>query len=302
MSQRPAFIYHPDYEMDIGQHVFPTVKFRLIKEQLLLEGLIRADEVEEPPLASDEDLLTVLDPAYLDDMRHCRSTERTIYSELPITDEIINGCIRCAGGTILAVERAVKCGGACHFGGGFHHGFADHAEGFCYINDVAIGAAVACARGWAKKVAIIDADVHQGNGTARIFQSNPNVFTFSIHQELLYPPKQKGDLDVGLPNLVGDDEYCKTLERAMQRILRDFQPDLVIYVAGADPFEDDQLGDLGLSFEGMKRRDRIVIRPLAHARIPFATVTAGGYARKVEDTVELHVQTVRVAIDALENL
>jgi len=296
---RPAFIYSPDYEMDIGRHVFPTSKFRLLREELARRVLVAPEEIELSPPATDEQLLSVLRVDYLTDLRRFHHSSSTVRSELPITPQIIDGCIRTAGGSILAVQRALERGGACHLGGGFHHGFADHAEGFCYINDVAVAAAWALACSWAQRVAIIDVDVHQGNGSARIFQNNPNVFTFSIHQENLYPLKEHGDLDIGLPDGIGDEGYLMELERGLEAVIDGFRPDLAIYVAGVDPYQGDVLGSLGLTFGGMRLRDEAVIGRLARERIPFVTVTAGGYAEALRDTVELHVQTVATAIHAL---
>lgn len=294
---RPAFVYHPGYEIDIGKHVFPTQKFRLLKDRLVAEGLIAEEEIEYPEKASVDDLLLVLEPEYIKDLRGSSHTDRTFRSELPLTPGIVEGCIRTAGGTILAARRALEKGAACHLGGGFHHGFAGHAEGFCYINDVAIAAAWVRAQGLCGRVAVIDIDVHQGNGTALIFRDEPSVFTFSIHQEHLYPIKETSDLDIGLDILAGDDTYCDALMEAMARILRNFQPELAIVVAGVDPFAEDRLGSLGLSWRGMERRDRIVIESLARARVPFVTVTGGGYALDVADTVALHALTVRITLD-----
>lgn len=299
---RPAFVYHPAYEIDIGAHVFPTQKFRLMREQLLAQGLCREEEIEEPPKATDEELLLVLEESYLRDLRRYRHSASTMRSELPITEEIIEGVACTAGGTIHCVRRALENGvGAIHIGGGFHHGYPDHAEGFCYINDVAIGAAWALERGGAKRVSVIDLDVHQGNGTAACFADDRRVFTLSIHEEHLYPfPKEPGSLDAGLEARIGDAGYLEVLQRVLPRAVEDFRPDLAIYVAGVDPYEEDRLGGLGLSWGGMRERDRLVLEALVGGGIPFVTVVAGGYAMEVSDTVGLHVQTVRVALQALD--
>lgn len=296
---RPAFVWHPDYEIDIGRHVFPTQKFRLYKERLVAGGLLREEEIELPEHATDEELLSVLEFEYLQDLRGHVHTERTVRSELPISRGIVQGCVRTAGGTILAARRALERGACVHIGGGFHHGFAGHAEGFCYINDVAVAAAVALQRGWCSRVAVIDTDVHQGNGTARIFRGEPRVFTMSIHQDLLYPPKQESDLDIGCHEEIGDDGYCALLAPAVEKVVREFRPELVLVVAGVDPYEGDKLGNLCLTFAGMERRERITLEPLARAGIPFVTVTGGGYSRVLDDTIALHAQTARVAIETL---
>ncbi|MBI5154699.1 histone deacetylase [Candidatus Poribacteria bacterium] len=298
-NARPAFICSPEYEMDIGRHVFPTVKFRMVRDALVAQGIAAEGEIEDCAPATDEELLAVLHREYLADLQSYRHTPRTIRSELPISAEIVRGCVRCAGGSILAARRAFERGAACHIGGGFHHGFAGHAEGFCYINDVAVAAAAARRSGLCRRVAIIDTDVHQGNGTAHIFRNEPDVFTFSIHQEELYPVKERSDLDIGLPAHAGDRTYCDHLRGAVSGIREDFSPQLVIYVAGADPYEGDQLGSLGLTFAGMEERDRIVIEPFIAAGVPLVTVTAGGYAHDVRDTVALHVLTIRIVADAL---
>lgn len=299
MSKRPAFVWHADYELDIGRHVFPTSKFRRVRESLIADGLVADGEIQTPDHATDAELLSVLAPEYLADLRAYRHTARTMRSELPITREIVEGCVRAAGGTVLAARRALEVGAACHLGGGFHHGFAGHAEGFCYINDVAIAAATLRAEGLVKRVAVIDTDVHQGNGTAAIFKGVDEVFTFSIHQQDLYPVKQQSDLDIGLPHPIGDAGYMAALSPAIDRIVREFRPELAIIVAGVDPYEGDQLGELGLTMAGMEQRERATIAPLVRAGIRFVTVTGGGYARRLDDTVALHAQTVRVAIEEL---
>lgn len=298
---RPAFVWSPHYEMDIGRHVFPTEKFRLTMERLVAEGRMERAEVLDAPMPSDEELLAVLEPEYLRDLRSARHTHRTYGAELPISEEIVRGVSYTAGGTILCMRRALECGAACHLGGGFHHGFADHGEGFCYVNDVAIAAEAARREGLARRIAIVDTDVHQGNGTARIFGATPEVFTFSIHQELLYPfPKvDRSDLDIGLPATPGERTYLGALERGLRTAVDEFRPDLLLYVAGVDPYEGDQLGDLGLTMETMKERDRMVLARVRQAGIPFVTVTAGGYARELSDTVALHAQTVAVALEVL---
>ncbi|MDX2177421.1 MAG: histone deacetylase [Candidatus Sumerlaeia bacterium] len=297
---RPGFVHSPAYEMDIGAHVFITSKFRRYREASEREGLLQPHEVEAPHAADDAELLAVLEAEYLADLRGYRHTARTRRSELPLSREIVEGCVLCAGGSILAVRRAVERGCAIHFGGGYHHGFAGHAEGFCYINDAAIAAAVALRRGWASRVAVIDTDVHQGNGTARIFAGEDRVFTFSIHQENLYPMKERSDLDIGLADECGTSVYLRELERGLRVVLDQFQPDLALYLGGVDPYEHDRLGGVGVTMEGMAERERLVLGALAEHGIPFATFTAGGYALDPDDTVRLHVLTARAALEAFE--
>ena len=179
-----------------------------------------------------------------------------------------------------------------------HHAFAGHAEGFCYINDLAVAAAVLLAEQRVRRVAVVDLDVHQGNGTAHIFRSRPEVFTFSMHQENNYPvPKELSNLDVGLDDGTGDNSYLAALSPALERVW-EFAPELVLYQAGADPFHDDQLGGLALSFAGLEARDRAVIGGCVERGIPVATTLGGGYARRLEDTVRIHATTSRMAVHA----
>lgn len=298
---RPIFVWNPDYEIPIGRHVFPSVKFRLLKEALVERGIVREGEVEISEPATDDQLETVLDSRYLKALRTYEHSEATIRSELPISRPIIEGVVATAGGSIRCAVRALKHGAACHLGGGFHHGYGDHAEGFCYINDVAVAAGVVFREGRAKRITIVDTDVHQGNGTANIFFSIPEIFTFSIHQEDLYPrPKEAGDLDIGLPQDPGADVYLDELQRGLGISIDGHRPDLVIHVAGVDPFEEDQLGRLNLDRVTMARRDELVANHCARLGIPLMTVVAGGYARRLEDIIDLHVQTVEAVIDAYD--
>lgn len=298
---RPAFVWSPAYQVDIGRHVFPTEKFHLLKELLVALKVISPEEVETPPKATDEELLTVLTPEYLAALRAYIHSAATIRSELPITRSIIEGMTVSAGGSILCARRALERGLACHLGGGFHHGYPDHAEGFCYINDVAIAAAVVLGEGLARRVAVVDTDVHQGNGTAAAFRGRDDVFTFSIHEEDLYPrPKERSSLDIGLPSFPGRETYLRELDRGLQAAIGGFRPDLVIHAAGVDPFEEDQLGSLGLDRATMSDRDRAVARACFERAIPLMTVVAGGYARRVEDTVLLHARTVEVSVEEWE--
>lgn len=290
-------VYSPNYEADIGAHVFVTAKYRLAAEQLLAEGVIRPGDLVEPVPATREELARVHTSEYLDDLLHLVDSHRTRRSELPLSEEINAAYLLAAGGTIQACRFALtEQERACsHLGGGWHHAFADHAEGFCYLNDIAIGVRAMQAEGRVKRAAVIDCDLHQGNGTAHIFLNDPSVFTFSIHQENNYPAKQQSDLDIGLEDFAGDDEYLAALEEAVPRIYDEHNPDLIVYLAGADPYFNDQLGSLRLTMHGLEHRDEIVLREAAKRKIPFVTATAGGYARHVNETVNIHVQTIRVA-------
>jgi acetoin utilization deacetylase AcuC-like enzyme len=191
---------------------------------------------------------------------------------------------------------------ALNLAGGFHHAFPDKAEGFCYINDVAVGVAEVQATDLTDRVMVVDCDLHQGNGTAYIFQGDPHVFTFSVHQENLYPLKQKSDCDVGLMNFCTGDKYMANLEKHLLPALDKHRPDLVLYVAGADPYEKDQLGMLLLSIEDLRRRDDLVIGACVERDIPVAATLAGGYAPDVNDTARIHYGTARALADHSENL
>jgi len=211
-----------------------------------------------------------------------------------MSSQIVNAYYLATAGTCLAAKLALKHGGGMNLSGGFHHAYADRAEGFCYLNDVAIAARQLQKVDDVGKVVIVDCDVHQGNGTAHIFQGDNSVFTFSMHQRDNYPAiKEKGDLDVELPNGVGDDEFCEELSGSLERISAEFEADFVFYLAGVDPYEHDQLGGLELSIDGMRRRDRLVLEWCRASKTPVAVVLAGGYAMNTDDTVQMHCNTYR---------
>ena len=294
-----AVVHHPDYYADIGAHVFPTEKFSMVLEGI---GRIVGDAsscVHAPSPATREQLLRVHTAEYLADLDACRRTPRTMFSELPLTRHIANAYYLMAGGTCLTAVLAMEKGCAMNLGGGFHHAFADRAEGFCYINDVAVAARDVQAQGRAERVAVIDTDLHQGNGTARIFQDDPNVFTFSIHQENLYPPKEQSDLDIGLEDGAGDDEYLEKLKSGLDAVFSRFQPQFVLCVGGVDPYHGDLLGALRLSKEGIRTRDTMVFRACRDQGCPVAAVLAGGYAADLRDTVEMHINTYLAMGDVL---
>lgn len=291
------FVWSPKYEIDIGAHVFPTSKYRLVRELLLEQEICAVDDFLVPVPATRDQLELVHSAEFIDDLLNLRRTSRTVHSELPLTREIVDGYILAAGGTILACRAAmaVTPSIACHIGGGFHHAFADHAEGFCYINDIAVGVRAIQQEGRIQRALVIDCDLHQGNGTARIFQDDPEVFTLSIHQENNYPLKQKSDLDIGLKDLTDDKEYMVHLQTALPSVLDSHKPDLILYVAGADPYQHDVLGGLNLTIEGLAQRDGYILHEAVSRRIPIVTVTAGGYAIKVTDTVKIQAQTCKIA-------
>ena len=293
---RPAFVYHPDYFVEIGAHVFPVEKYPGTRKALIDSGDTTLEEWIEPPNATREELLLVHTPAYLDEFLSGKMGPRTAFSEFPLTPAIVRAYVRGAGGTIVACREALARGFAANCGGGFHHAFADMAAGFCYLNDIAIGIRVLQHEGKIARAAVVDCDLHQGNGTARIFEDDDSVFTFSIHQENLYPVKEKSDWDIGLEDHAGDERYLDELARALPRIMERARPDFVVYQAGADPFEEDQLGDLGITRRGLLERDRLVLSECAHRGIPCAVTLGGGYARRLADTVAIHAGTLRTMI------
>ncbi|KPK69702.1 hypothetical protein AMJ82_05015 [candidate division TA06 bacterium SM23_40] len=294
---KPAFIYSPKYRVDIGSHVFPIAKYDLVADRLIELGLASRSDLLDPPSPSREDLLAVHTLTYLEDLDELRWTERTCRSELPLTREIVDGFMLAAGGTILTCVEAMKRGAAVHIGGGLHHAFADHAEGFCYVNDVAVGIRGLQRTNAASHVLVVDCDLHQGNGTAHIFRHDPSVYTFSMHQENNYPLKEESDLDIGLADGTNDEEYLSRLNEVLPRLFDTHLPELVVYLAGADPYCGDQLGGLDLSIEGLRRRDELVLGESKVRGLPVAILLAGGYAWDTQDTVEIHINTCRTALD-----
>ncbi len=290
-----AFVYSPHYFADIGPHVFPIEKYRLLYDKLRKEARFPKQAFIEPATALEEDLRRVHTAEYLSDLKHCRVTPRTQFSELPVSAEVIALFVLAAGGTIAACCQAVQNGWSVHLSGGFHHAFAAKAEGFCYLNDLAVGTRYVQAAGLAGTVAILDCDLHQGNGTAAIFSGDDSVFTFSIHQRNLYPLKEKSDLDIHLDNGVADEVYLGHLRTVIPDILAAFAPDLVLYQAGADPYQDDQLGNLSLTIAGLASRDELIFTECRERQIPVAVTLGGGYAHHTEDTVTIHYNTCLAA-------
>ena len=295
MKNKPAFVYSEKYTVNLGEHVFPVQKYRMVYQRLASEGLIIPDNLFLPVFPERRDLLLVHTPEYLRDLENLAFSPRTMFSEIPLTRKIVEGYKLFAGGTILAGQKALEKGMAIHLGGGFHHAFPSRGEGFCYINDVAVGIRRLKRDKLIEKALIVDCDLHQGNGTAFIFQEDRSVFTFSIHQENLYPVKEKSDLDIGLPDFTGDEEYLAKLSSTLLQIWQSFKPDIVYYLAGADPYEDDQLGQLKLTKAGLKKRDNWVISKCLEKKVPLVILLAGGYAFRVEDTVDIHCHTCRIA-------
>jgi len=281
-------VYSPRYHIDIGRHVFPTLKYQL------LAGRIAPYPFVEPATAAWDDLALVHSRDYLNKTRSGTLTAAELVQlEVPWSPAVVEGFRLMSGGTIAAARRVASGEErvAFHIGGGFHHAFANHGEGFCVFNDVAVAIRVLIRDRVIARAAIVDLDVHHGNGTALIFENEPNVFTFSMHQQNNYPLfKPRGSLDIGLDDGVSDSSYLKRLEPALEQVFA-HRPEIVFYLAGADPYRDDQLGGLHLSKAGLRERDRTVLRACAIRKLPVVVVLAGGYARNIEDTIDIHYAT-----------
>lgn len=290
-------VYHDAYNFRLRGHVYPTHKYSLIRDRLLAERIAGESDFVRPEPATDEDLLLVHTARWIEHLREGSLTHlEEAALELPYSASMTRAFWLAAGGTILAARLALEDGIGFHIGGGWHHAYADHGEGFCALNDIAIAIRRMQKDGRIERAMVIDADNHHGNGTASIFAADPSVFTLSIHQYANYPSnKPPSNLDIDLADGVGDDEYLRRLTEGCHQALAEFSPDLVIYVAGADPYREDQLGGLSLTMEGLTARDRFVFSLLRERKVPVAVTLAGGYARNVEDTVTIHVNTVKAA-------
>ncbi|HEV2418711.1 MAG TPA: histone deacetylase [Terriglobia bacterium] len=290
-------VYSDQYDLNLGEHVFQSIKYKLTKEKLVSDGVVSAGDVLAPDPASDDDIARVHTHEYIRKLKEgALSYQEIMTLEVPYSPQLVNANWFAAGGTTLAARRAVEDGVAMNVGGGFHHAFPNHGEGFCVIHDVAVAIRRLQADGVVQTAMTVDCDVHQGNGTAFIFRDDPTVFTFSIHQERNYPAfKPPGDLDVNLADGVGDEEYLTALDKGLDASLGRFAPDIIFYIAGADPYYEDQLGGLKLSFDGLMSRDRLVFEKARRKNIPVTVTLAGGYARHVEDTVQIHANTARMA-------
>lgn len=290
-------VYSDRYDLNLGEHVFPSVKYKMTRDKLVEDGSARPEDFIEPEPASDEDVALVHHRNYIQKLKTgTLSYAELLRLEIPYSPELIQALWLSAGGSILAGRIALQDAAAVNLGGGFHHACPDHGEGFCVLHDVAIGIRRLQRDNAIRTAMTVDCDVHQGNGTAEIFAGDRTVFTFSIHQEHNYPhPKPPSSLDVNLEDGVGDDEYLTALERALDQSFAALKPDLLFYLAGADPYREDQLGGLRLSLEGLERRDRTVFEKAREQRVPVAVTFAGGYARRLADTVRIHANTVRIA-------
>jgi len=319
-------VYSEKYFLPIGEHVFRADKYRLIIERLTHQAAIDESDLLAPSAACESDVMLVHSPHYISKlMEGSLSAREELQMEIPYSPQVVGTFMLHTGGSILAAERALKDGICINVGGGFHHAFPDHGEGFCMLNDIAVAIRTMQKRGLIQRAMTVDCDVHQGNGTAAIFSKpgpgsptlrsatpptlsstrgemvqgcSRDVFTISLHQENNYPfVKPPSSIDVNLPDGCSDDEYHSWLDNALSSALRQFEPQLIGYVAGADPFREDQLGGLNLSLEGLKRRDELVFRVARARDIPVMVTFAGGYAVHVEDTVSVHCNTILAAAD-----
>lgn len=287
--------YSPYYFADIGEnHVFPIRKFELARDRLVAEKTLALAEIIEPQPATIADVQLVHTADYVTRLRAGTLTAREVRRlGLPWSKSLVRRSFLATNGTIQAAKYALQHGVASNLAGGTHHAFPDRGEGFCVLNDVAVAIRVLQKENLAKRFLIVDLDVHQGNGTAFIFKDDDSVFTFSMHGAKNYPLfKEPSTLDVELPDKIGDQEYLRILSQNLPGIFA-FEPDIVFYLGGADPFENDKLGRMGLTMLGLKRRDEIVLEYANAHRIPTVTTLSGGYARDISDTVEIHCNTIR---------
>ena len=295
--------YTPRYYADIGQsHIFPIRKFELVRDKLLAEGTLQPAELIEPAPAGIADVLLVHTDDYISRLCNGSLTVKEIRRlGLPWSESLVQRSFYAVGGTIAATEAALVDGYSSNLAGGTHHSFNDRGEGFCVLNDVAIAICAMRARNLFRRAAIVDCDVHQGNGTATIFDGDPGVFTFSMHGANNYPLfKAHSTLDVELPDGTSDAEYLETLAEHLPAVLRS-NPEIVFYLAGADPYKSDKLGRLALTIEGLRERDAYVLRECCESEVPVVTVMSGGYGKDINDTIEIHCNTIRVVKEVFES-
>jgi acetoin utilization deacetylase AcuC-like enzyme len=291
-------IFHPSFTVDLGTHVFPAQKYRLVRDRLLETGLADHGDFVTPRPATDEDVLRVHTAEYVRKIKagDLSAAERATL-EVPWSPALVEAAWLAAGAAIEAARRARADGCAIALSGGFHHAFADHGEGFCLIHDVAVATRALRASGEVGRVAIIDLDVHHGNGTASIFAGDPDTFTVSLHQEHNYPDvKPPSRVDIGLPDGTSDRPYLDALAQVLPQALAT-APELLWLLAGADPYERDLLGGLALTQSGLRARDQLVFSAARRAGVPVAVTLAGGYAERTSDTVTIHANTVAAAAE-----
>jgi acetoin utilization deacetylase AcuC-like enzyme len=291
-------LYSDHYVIELpANHPFPIQKYRLTREQLVAEGSLGPDDLLEPTLVVPTDVRMVHTDEYWEQLTTGTLSASAIRRlGLPWSEALVQRARASVQGTLTAARIAIRHGVAVNLAGGTHHAFPDRGEGYCVLNDIAITIRCLQRDAWMQRMAVIDCDVHQGNGTAAIFANEPDVYTFSIHGANNFPlVKVAGTLDIGLPDGTGDEEYLRTLETTLPRILTEFRPGLVFYLAGADPHERDRLGRLRLTHAGLRRRDESVLQACRDAGIPVAITLGGGYGQDIQDTVEAHCNTIRAA-------
>ena len=295
-------VYSDSYDLNFGQHVFPTEKYRLVHDRLLSDGFASAQDFFAPEPASDEQILLVHKPEWVTKLKTGSLSYFDLMKlEIPYSEQMVKAFWLATGGTILASRNALRDRIGFNIGGGYHHAFAGHGEGFCAIHDVAVAIRVLQKEDAIKRAMVVDCDVHHGNGTAGIFAGDASVLTLSIHQFENYPTeKPPSTIDINLPDGVGDEEYLHELKEDLEPAIREFRPDLLMYIAGADPYREDQLGGLALTMDGLKARDRLVLETALGAGIPVSIALAGGYARNTDDTVTIHCNTAKVAKEVLQ--
>lgn len=291
-----AWNRHYAYNLPSG-HRFPMEKYNLIPEQLLYEGTVQIDNFFSPQEISEEQILTIHQPLYWQKLKTGQLSRQEIRKiGFPYSDDLITRERMIAQGTKDGVDYALKNKVAMNVAGGTHHAFTDRGEGFCLLNDIALAAHYALSKKGINQILIIDLDVHQGNGTAEIFKANPAVFTFSVHGQNNYPlQKEASDLDIGLPDKIGDDAYLKLLKDNLYPLIDQVQPDFIFYLSGVDVLSTDKLGRLGLSIQGCKTRDRIVLEHCKSNNIPLVVSMGGGYSERINIIVEAHSNTFRLA-------
>ncbi len=297
-----SLIYHPEHNLHLADHVFPWQKYRLVHDALLKDGTAEPGDFVQPDPAPKEDVLRVHTVAWIEKLRHGTLTRSEIAKlEIPYSPEMVRAFWLAAGGTTLAARMALRDGIGLHLGGGFHHAFRDHGEGFCAVHDAAVAIRRVQREGLIERAMVVDCDVHHGNGTAFLFARDKSVFTLSIHQLKNYPAeKPPSDIDIHLDDETGDEEYLERLHHAYLPALSEFRPQLIFYVAGADPYDQDQLGGLALTMEGLKARDRIVLAGALRKGVPVVVTLGGGYAVSLDDTVAIHTNTVKAAKEVLD--
>ncbi len=292
--------YSPIYKYELPEgHRFPMIKYELLPEQLLYEGTVTNDHFFHPDALDDELILLTHTQIYLDKLNHQQLDRKEIRNiGFPMSDVLVRRGKHIANGTIKCAEYAMEYGIAMNIAGGTHHSFSDRGEGFCLFNDIAIAANILLYRGQVSQILIIDLDVHQGNGTAKIFEHEPRVFTFSMHGEKNYPTrKEVSNLDIGLPDKTDDRLYLQTLKETLPKLIDQVQPDFIFYLSGVDVLESDKLGRLNLSRKGCKERDRLVLQTCKDYKIPVAVSMGGGYSPMMTDIIDAHANTFRVAQD-----